>query len=220
MEESRTYYFAYGSNCNTKQMAYRYPKAKDLGAVTLHDYALEFRHYATIRQHNGKMVKGVLWELTKECEKNLDRYEGFPSHYKKDFVTVELENGNTCNAMVYIMVTAKDRGISKPSDIYYNGIRDGLTEHNQGYLLLYEALEESIENEGRLTIPKPRSGRKLKLTEERTTIRTYIDNSTLEAVDEYVHQRKKEEKGYSRSDCINKALADFLAKEKEEESNE
>lgn len=220
MKQKRTYYFAYGSNCNTKQMAHRCPAAEDLGAVTLRDYTLEFRHYATIRQQHGGAVHGVLWELTEECENSLDKYEGFPNHYTKDFVKVEFENGNTYNAMVYIMVTAKERVISEPSESYYNGILDGLYEHNQGFSLLNAALMESIENEGRLTIPKPRSGRRLKLEEARATVRAYIDESILREVDDYVHQRKKTEKGYSRSDCINKALADFLAKTKEEETDE
>lgn len=38
----KKYYFAYGSNCNLDQMAFRCPKATVVGPVTLRNYRLTF----------------------------------------------------------------------------------------------------------------------------------------------------------------------------------
>ncbi len=219
MKEERTLYFAYGSNCNTRQMAHRCPKATDLGKVTAHGYALEFRTHASIRKEQGAQTEGVLWSITDDCEKSLDGYEGFPTLYRKEWIVVE-HNGVTSEAMVYIM-NPQRRTISPPHDDYRDGILEGLAEHEASTGHVLTAIKESQRHAGKTQVTKiQRKGRRLKLEEERTTIRTYVDNSLLEAVDDYVHQRKKKEKGYSRSDCINEALAELLAKKKEEENHE
>ena len=70
-----TYYFAYGSNMNLDQMAYRCPAASVVEPVHLEGYRLTFLwqgegkrccHYSAGR---GSRVEGVLWKITPECEK-------------------------------------------------------------------------------------------------------------------------------------------------------
>ena len=74
-----TLYFAYGSNINLNQMEYRCPDASVVGPVTLENYELLFRRggFATIAPKEGETVQGLLWNLTPECERSLDRYEGY-----------------------------------------------------------------------------------------------------------------------------------------------
>ena len=78
-----TLYFAYGSNINLDQMAYRCPDARVIGPVVLEGYRLAFRGnasgngVATVVPHKGGKVHGLLWEITPACEQTLDRYEGY-----------------------------------------------------------------------------------------------------------------------------------------------
>ena len=78
-------YFAYGSNINLDQMAQRCPDAQVVGPVTLENYELLFRGnlrgagVATIAPREGSTVHGLLWNITPECERSLDYYEGYPS---------------------------------------------------------------------------------------------------------------------------------------------
>ena len=74
-----TYYFAYGSNMNLDQMAYRCPAASVVENVKLEGYRLIFCGrgkgcgVATILPEEGSQVEGVLWKITPECEKSLGR---------------------------------------------------------------------------------------------------------------------------------------------------
>ena len=72
-----TLYFAYGSNINLGQMEYRCPDASVVGPVFLDNYELLFRRggFATIAPKEGERVHGLLWSLTPQCERSLDRYE-------------------------------------------------------------------------------------------------------------------------------------------------
>lgn len=83
-------YFAYGSNINLDQMAQRCPDAQVVGPVTLENYELLFRGnlrgagVATIAPREGSTVHGLLWNITPECERSLDYYEGYPHLYGKE----------------------------------------------------------------------------------------------------------------------------------------
>ena len=94
-------YFAYGSNINLDQMAYRCPDAEVVGPVTLEGWELLFRGsgVATIGQKDGSTVHGLLWQLTPDCERSLDRYEGYPHLYGKEPVTVRVAQGQEFTVM-------------------------------------------------------------------------------------------------------------------------
>ena len=77
-------YFAYGANTNNENMKYRCPLAINLGKLILPDYRLVFRGVADIEPYAGSSVQGVLWEITEDCEKSLDVYEGYPHLYRKE----------------------------------------------------------------------------------------------------------------------------------------
>ena len=97
-------YFAYGSNINLEQMACRCPDACVVGPVFLEDYELLFRRggFATIAPKAGGRVHGLLWSLTRSCERSLDRYEGYPRFYDKRTVTVRDGLGRSLSVMAYI----------------------------------------------------------------------------------------------------------------------
>lgn len=143
----RRLYFAYGSNINLEQMAFRCPRAEVVGPVTLDNYELLFRgnhtHFgvATIRPKEGSQVPGLLWELTPACEQSLDRYEGYPSFYEKETVSVRDREGNIIPCMVYVMTRERMRSPALPSQSYYEGIRQGYQENG----LPLEALDQAVD---------------------------------------------------------------------------
>ena len=109
-------YFAYGSNMDLNQMAFRCPDAQALETVRLEGYRLAFRSnggnrgVATILPDPDSHVDGVLWEISPEDERNLNFYEGFPRLYRKQILTLENRLGKELTAMAYVMnATYKDR---------------------------------------------------------------------------------------------------------------
>ena len=62
---SRKEYFAYGSNLNFEQMAYRCPEATAVGTAKLEGYELAFRRgYLTILPKEDASVEGLIWSVT------------------------------------------------------------------------------------------------------------------------------------------------------------
>lgn len=132
-------YIAYGSNMNVEQMSRRCPNAKPIGKTVLKNYKLVFKGVADIEKSESEEVPVVVWEITKECEKALDIYEGYPRLYRKEYVEIEI-NGKTELAMVYVMNYAKG---AKPSEYYYNVIKQGYKDFDINTAPLEKALKES-----------------------------------------------------------------------------
>lgn len=122
--DNRVAYFAFGSNMDPEQMAYRCPNSDYLGPATLHNYRLVFRNVADVERRKGSTVCGSLWLLPPEDLRALDRYEGYPRLYTRFTVPVRYE-GATVQAIIYQMTRQRHRGYSKPSDHYYDGIARG-----------------------------------------------------------------------------------------------
>ncbi|CQR74974.1 AIG2-like family protein [Sporomusa ovata DSM 2662] len=136
-------YAAYGSNLNLKQMKKRCPKAKVIGKGELHDYKLTFRGkqagVANVERSNNDSVPIVLWEITKDCERDLDRYEGYPKLYEKELVTVQTDAGQKI-AMIYVMAKQYEDMPSLPSEYYFEIIRQGYLDNRIETASLDEAL--------------------------------------------------------------------------------
>ncbi|HOT59612.1 MAG TPA: gamma-glutamylcyclotransferase [Spirochaetales bacterium] len=144
--KSETLYIAYGSNLNLPQMAFRCPTAKVVGASELKGYELLFRggrrsSVATVEPLKGSSIPVLLWKLKERDLQALDRYEGFPSFYRKEILDVEL-GGKTVSAMVYIMNDGHPFG--SPSDYYLNTIMEGYRSAGFNTELLEQAVEKSI----------------------------------------------------------------------------
>lgn len=139
-------YFAYGSNINLDQMAYRCPDAEVVGPVTLENHELLFRRggFATIAPKEGETVTGLLWSITPECEQSLDRYEGYPRFYDKRPVTVRDSQGQELSVMAYIM-DERFREPMLPACSYYHGILEGYRQNGMPTEPLKRAWEHCVQ---------------------------------------------------------------------------
>lgn len=122
--KNRTLYFAYGANTNPGSMAARCPDAIPTATMSLKGARLVFRGVADVVADETSVVKGVLWWLTRRCEEALDRFEGFPNWYTKEYVPVEL-GGKTHDCMVYVMTSQNPREVSPPPMGYEECLREG-----------------------------------------------------------------------------------------------
>jgi len=115
-------YLAYGSNMNRAQMARRCPKARALRAIVIDDARLVFRGVADIEHCAGASVPVVLWEITADCERSLDKFEGVAGGvYEKKLIP--LDNGE--QALTYVMCS---NGIAPPTREYYERIKQGYAD--------------------------------------------------------------------------------------------
>ena len=123
------YYFAYASNLNRKQMQERCPESKPKFTATLHHYRLVFVGWsrqwrggvASIRPFRGEKVRGAIYEVSEECLRRLDRYEG--SDYRRLNVIVNNEDGEPVEAVTYIRTQQAEE--TKPSAEYVSIIQQG-----------------------------------------------------------------------------------------------
>ena len=136
----KRYYLAYGSNLNLSQMRRRCPNAKKVGSFLLKGYELEFRYYLTIKESpNGEVPLGI-FEIDETDERSLDRYEGYPTHYRKEYLEVEL-NGKPIKALVYVM-NEEIRGIMVPDMFYVNTCLQGYRDFGFDSGYLFKAYKE------------------------------------------------------------------------------
>lgn len=134
-------YAAYGSNLNLRQMAIRCPDAKPLGKAMLKNWQLSFRGVATLESCIDAETPIGLWEITPQDEKALDRYEGYPRLYRKEYIEIELK-GQKVKAMLYLM---NDGMPSMPTKWYLDAIAQGYEDIGLDTVHLTRALEYTKE---------------------------------------------------------------------------
>jgi gamma-glutamylcyclotransferase (GGCT)/AIG2-like uncharacterized protein YtfP len=142
-------YIAYGSNLNLSQMAQRCPTAKVIGTSLLLNYRLLFRGaresaVATVEPSQGGSVPVLVWEMTSADEAALDHYEGWPSFYRKETVTVNMQ-GKNVRAFVYLMNEGPPLG--QPSCYYYSIIVEGYKSAGFDLDILRKATTDSVEED-------------------------------------------------------------------------
>lgn len=144
-------YLAYGSNLNIQQMRYRCPGAKVIGTAAIHNYELLFKgsrsgSYLTIeRKHGGKVLVAV-WEVDKEDERSLDRYEGFPTfYYKKDMnIDVKFFNGTIEKRVAFVYIMCEERPIGMPTQFYIDVCREGYRNFGFNEKFIDNAIQRSV----------------------------------------------------------------------------
>jgi gamma-glutamylcyclotransferase (GGCT)/AIG2-like uncharacterized protein YtfP len=136
---NRKYYAAYGSNLNLSQMSRRCPSAKVVGKAMLKGYRLAFRGVATIEKDEKAETPVGVWAITESDERALDRYEGYPSYYRKEYVKLTV-NGEEITAMVYVMNSGEPQ---MPSRYYLETIVEGYYDVGLDTIYLKEALEDT-----------------------------------------------------------------------------
>ena len=145
---SKRLYVAYGSNLNFEQMKYRCPTAKLYDTGIIEGYELQFKGeptcaFATIAPKENASVPVAVWEIQPRDEMALDRYEGYPSHYFKQNVPVQL-GGEEVGAMVYIMNLKRQFGM--PSPHYYQTVLEGYHDCGLDTDVLDQAVKDSAQN--------------------------------------------------------------------------
>lgn len=151
MKREERYYLAYGSNLNIAQMQHRCPDAHIVGTAELPGWRLMFKgsrsgNYLTIERAEGYTVPVAVWAVSERDERNLDRYEGFPTFYYKKELSVtmrELDSGKTrpVNAFVYIM--HEERKLGCPAQEYVESCSEGYQAFGFDRAHLDEAYEFS-----------------------------------------------------------------------------
>lgn len=137
----RTYYLAYGMNTNIEGMKFRCPNAIQLGKVLLPDHKLQFKYFCDATFESGATMECALWSITDECEKSLDRLEGYPDFYSKKEVSVSWQ-GKPIRAMIYFMPDGNH--LDFPSEHYFQSVVEGYTQHNMNLNNIYTALDEIV----------------------------------------------------------------------------
>ena len=148
------YYLAYGSNLSVGQMLKRCPDAVYVGTGEIKDARLLFRgsgsgSYLTIEKKRTRKVPVVIWQVSDEDEKALDRYEGYPRFYQK--IQMEMEVHNLLNgqpvgkvpAFVYVMDNTRPLGM--PTQYYLDVCAEGYERFGFDLAILERALFESQE---------------------------------------------------------------------------
>lgn len=120
-------------------MARRCPTATIVGTTILKDWRLLFDGPASIERKQGYQVPVLIWDIQPEDERSLDRYEGYPSYYRKEMLKVKVK-GQIIDAMVYIMNTNKE---SQPGQFYYDVLDKGYERFGFNKKILEKALQES-----------------------------------------------------------------------------
>ena len=144
----KRYYIAYGSNLSVAQMSVRCPDAKIAGMAALEGWKLVFRTHATIEPEEGRVVPVLIWEISDRDERNLDRYEGFPSYYRKEELVITMtdldgKNPQEITAMVYLM--NEGHPIRLPWQDYYDVLAEGYSRFGFNPYQLELALQEAKE---------------------------------------------------------------------------
>lgn len=157
-------YFAYGSNLNKAQMAYRCPDAEAFSLFLLENWKLVFRGVADIVRSPGDYAPGGLWIISAKDEIALDVYEGYrpdgTGMYRKIEIPItpyEL-NGETFTAIMFYVMNSD--GIMPPSLGYLASIREGYKDFGLRLKPLNDAVEASWDDKNPSHVERRRHQRK------------------------------------------------------------
>lgn len=149
-EKNTNYYFAYGSNLNLIQMKKHCPNAQVIGATILNNHRLIFNgtvpghSFLNIEECECAFVPIGIYRITKEDEKRLDRYEGYPTLYLKKQITVPFDT-QQITGLIYIMRQKGNEVI--PSNFYYMTCHNGYIDFQFDPSILETALTSAYENQ-------------------------------------------------------------------------
>ena len=135
-------YFAYGMNTNAQGMAQRCPAAVAYGRAQLQGHRFRFSGPADVQRDRHSIVEGVLWDITDECLKSLDRLEGYPYYYDRKWATVQFQDQQV-QAMVYYMLPGNKN--HPPSSGYFATVLEGYEEFGVPTQQLWENVNFSTQ---------------------------------------------------------------------------
>ena len=152
-------YFAYGSNLDYTRMYSRCKSAEVYGKAELKGYKLVFmennsgRIVANLVKAEGETTPGMIYDLSDSDITVLDKFEGYPFVYGREFVAVECR-GKMVKCVTYIMAeeytfstkyatNTITRGYGTPKREYFTFLLNGYTMFNLPQRKLLEAYEYS-----------------------------------------------------------------------------
>lgn len=143
----RYLYFAYGSNLNMRQMKERCPDSVPKVKATLYNARLTFKTFADVivdkvSKASTRFVPGAVYEISKNDMKVLDRYEGYPTMYKKVKCVVFDEYHNGIECFMYVMQPGV-KELELPSEQYINCIYEGCQDWALQTRALFRAWEDT-----------------------------------------------------------------------------
>jgi gamma-glutamylcyclotransferase (GGCT)/AIG2-like uncharacterized protein YtfP len=127
-------YFAYGSNMNGEQMQSRCPGHRLLGVARLPHYTLAFTRWsrawnsgtADILPQRGEQVFGVLYDLSTDDLKRMDKLADYPHSYIRQDVLLS-HQGEMLPALTYVAIRT---GVFLPSRAYLAKMIRGSEQHD------------------------------------------------------------------------------------------
>ena len=81
--------------------------------------------YANIVEDAESVVEGILYEIKESDLRRLDKFEGYPSHYRRTMVYVKLDDGEKVEAITYIAQLEKVKSGLRPSKKYLSHFLQG-----------------------------------------------------------------------------------------------
>lgn len=129
--------FAYGSNLALARIEERVGTVSVIATGRLDGHALRF--HKTGRDGSGKadayatgsagdVVFGVIYEMSREAKRELDRIEGIGSHYLEKEASIETEEGSLA-ATVYCACDWRIDPAAVPFDWYLRLVVEGARHH-------------------------------------------------------------------------------------------
>jgi gamma-glutamylcyclotransferase len=143
-------YFAYGSNMDPERMSERSVSFSQRTHAILKGYRLDFNKvasrnpqegYANVVKFENGIVEGVLYEILDSDLSKLDAHEGYPDHYDRVKVKVNLNDGQEVEAVAYIAQPNKVRDGLKPSRDYLDHLLAAKDLLSEAYRRKLEALQ-------------------------------------------------------------------------------
>ena len=123
-------YFAYGSNMDPNRMKEREINFTSRQHAVLKKYSLRFNKMASKNpEKEGKgniisdvdeFVEGALYEIKSSDRNKLDKAEGYPVHYDRISVLVQLDDGKLIQSFTYVAQPMMIRNGLKPTREYLN----------------------------------------------------------------------------------------------------
>jgi len=147
---SDVYYFAYGSNMNQDRMIERGVEFFEKQTGILKGWKLVFNKisskkkgaaYTNITPEKSHSVEGIIYKTNEPSIKKLDGPEGYPEHYDKKDMSVELHDGKFLNCVVYIANPTKVRDGLKPEKCYLAHLLKGKEFLSENYFTFLKKIQ-------------------------------------------------------------------------------
>lgn len=151
------FYFAYGSNMSIERLKSRINSAKFVCVAQLYAHKLEF-HKISKKDGSGKcdafytgnfndIVFGAVYSISMNQLKDLDKFEGCGSGYKRKTVLVNLGSDEILNVETYIATSIDS--LLRPLDWYKEHVLRGaqsIALPNE-YISMINAVEAKVETD-------------------------------------------------------------------------